>query len=118
MTSLQTLEQLFWSHVQLCQHGLQCRRCCWLWQGTRTRQGYGYLRVDSQIVSAHRVAMELAHGALLFPFVSGCFSRHQRQPLRVLSLHTCDRPPCVNPAHLFPGTFHDNCRDAMQKGHR
>ena len=116
MTSLQELEQRFWSQVHLCSHGVRCYRCCWEWQGRKTRLGYGKLVLDGQIVGAHRLALELAHGACLLPFTFGCFAHSARQPLRILGLHRCDNPSCVNWHHLFVGTYQDNIRDAIRKG--
>jgi hypothetical protein len=33
-----------------------------------------------------------------------------------MALHSCDRPACVNPNHLRPGSKSDNMRDAAERG--
>ncbi|MET4698999.1 DNA-directed RNA polymerase subunit RPC12/RpoP [Constrictibacter sp. MBR-5] len=31
--------------------------------------------------------------------------------------HSCDNPQCINPDHLFVGSYKDNSKDAAKKGH-
>ena len=76
---------------------------CWPWTGTTNRAGYGALWDPAQrrTVLAHRRAWELANGAI---------------PYGAYILHSCDNPPCCNPAHLRPGTAKDNARDVVERG--
>lgn len=73
---------------------------CWPWIGYRTPLGYGMIGYNKTIIPASRASWLLHHGEL--PDVLVC--------------HRCDHPWCVNPAHLFIGTFTDNNRDRAQKG--
>lgn len=76
---------------------------CWEWQGSRTARGYGQLKLPRSTtnIRAHRLAYFLATG---------------RDPQEKLVCHTCDNPPCCNPAHLFLGDDADNVQDMVAKG--
>ena len=70
---------------------------CWPWTAARNvRSGYGTFGQQK----AHRVSYFIAHGV---------------QPGQVV-MHTCDNPPCVNPAHLVSSTQIENIADRHSKG--
>lgn len=76
---------------------------CWTWMGNKNQRGYGMLWIsDAPAVKrlAHRISWELHNGAI---------------PHGLGVLHKCDNPPCVNPAHLFIGTFRENMKDKVAK---
>lgn len=72
---------------------------CWPWTGAvQRRSGHGTISVGgrgSGMEGTHRVAYRLTKGS-----IDGLQIRH-----------TCDNPPCCNPAHLIAGTHADNMRD-------
>jgi hypothetical protein len=77
---------------------------CWPYTGVRNHRGYGQFtvgRVEGQ-KPASRIALELTLGRQLEPGELAC--------------HTCDNPPCCNPAHLWLGTNSENMIDAGRKG--
>lgn len=78
---------------------------CWPWIGKK-RDGYGRFyfsaaRSAPVLVQAHRIAFELVNGPV---------------PPEIDVCHTCDNPPCCNPAHLFLGDNADNTADRTAKG--
>lgn len=87
----------FWSLVERTDDATHC----WLWQGSKTRFGYGTFILEGSHTTAHRIAYRLAHG----PVASG-----------LVVCHRCDCPSCCNPAHLFVGTQHENIADMQAKG--
>lgn len=73
---------------------------CLIWQGARTPEGYGRIKIDGRFIAAHRVHWERAHGPI---------------PAGLLVLHLCDRPACVNVDHLVLGTQRSNMFDRHRK---
>lgn len=85
----------FWSKVERGAPG-----DCWPWKAGRLKAGYGQFSMRRDTYLAHRVAFFFSHG---------------RWPTDCI-LHTCDNPPCCNPAHFTEGTKGDNNRDRGEKG--
>lgn len=96
---------LFWSRVD--KNGPVVREGlgkCWIWTGSRIKRGYGTFSIHSANWSnegAHRVSWVLVGGEI---------------PPGAFVLHSCDNPPCVNPAHLFLGDHAINMADKKRKG--
>jgi len=77
---------------------------CWIWQGSKTKDGYGVLgHGRGKQLRAHRAAYMVKHGDI---------------PQNVFVCHKCDNPLCINTDHLFLGTAKDNTQDMIQKKRR
>lgn len=77
---------------------------CWPWIGAR-RTG----RCDHPLFSINAKPISATHVALLFD------GRPRPAAPNNCALHSCDNPPCVNPAHLRWGTHRDNTDDALER---
>jgi integrase len=82
---------------------------CWEFDGFRTKswgdraRGYGQTSYRGKQWPTHRLAYFLHHGSI-------------DETLDVM--HSCDNPPCCNPAHLSQGTRMQNIRECVAKGRR
>ena len=88
---------IFWAKVSKAPHP----KGCWEWTGWRDKDGYGAFRHDGNNKRTHRLSFQMHVGPI---------------PDGLQICHTCDNPPCVNPAHLFAGTHQDNIDDKVEKG--
>lgn len=78
---------------------------CWSWTASinARRDGYGRFWIKRVEYRTNRMAYWLHYGV---------------DPADQDACHTCDNPPCCNPAHLFKGTRAANLEDMTRKKRR
>lgn len=75
-------------------------RGCWIWTSAKSG-GYGHFYLNGEVEKAHRASYRLFKGEI---------------PAGLVVRHACDRPVCVNPAHLEVGRVADNVNDTLIRG--
>ena len=76
---------------------------CHEWTGAKNYDGYGVIWFEGYSWATHRVAYELANGAI------------SQSSEKFWVLHKCDNPSCCNPEHLYVGSPSDNARDCAER---
>jgi hypothetical protein len=73
---------------------------CWEWNGARSSDGYGSIKVKGRMEGTHRVMWQVVKGDI---------------PYGMNVLHKCDNPCCINLEHLWLGSHQDNMADMVSK---
>ncbi len=76
---------------------------CWIFKKGKSSGGYGCITYKGKQQRAHRVSYLLFNGDIK----KGLFV-----------CHSCDRPSCINPTHLWIGTNQDNIKDMFSKNRK
>lgn len=95
-----TLESILES-VVMCEHGMGCNKCCWLWKGQVSKKGYGKVSYLNDKHIAHSLIFKLHHSLALY--TGEC------------CLHTCDIPLCCNWNHIYIGDTKQNVQDKVER---
>jgi len=74
---------------------------CWNFTGGKNNIGYGMIRDNKRMRTAHRVSYEEHKGPI---------------PHGLCVMHSCDNTLCCNPNHLSLGTHKQNSDDMISKG--
>jgi len=90
-------ETMFWARVDKTP-GQGPKGECWEWQGYRDEHGYGKIGFQNTTWRSHRLTW---------------FYLFNEVPNVVC--HSCDNPPCCNPAHLSNGTHAQNSAEAWER---
>lgn len=78
---------------------------CWLWLGWKN-QNMGHVMLWDSRQHCDRPASQIAWEIF-----------HRKAfPKKLVSCHSCDNPPCVNPLHIRAGTLKSNAYECIAKG--
>lgn len=88
---MKTFHERFWEKVSKSDG-------CWQWIGQINLDGYGKIKSDGRLKSAHRISYEMAKGPI--------------EPGKLID-HACHNRSCVNPDHLRPVTQKQNLENQV-----
>ncbi len=101
LRSLKNAVRFFRANPHKLRDRISRSRGCWPWHGAKNTYGYGVITwAPGEQVRVSRIVYWLHYG---------------RNPKYLFVCHTCDRPECCNPRHLFLGSPSDNSQDSVAK---
>lgn len=75
---------------------------CWICVShSKNTHGYPTIYINNKSTGIHRYMYKKFKGEI---------------PEGLCACHKCDNPACINPEHLFIGTYKDNAQDKISKG--
>lgn len=99
----------FWARVKL-----GAENECWEWTGACHTFGHGAVNVGVRPFEWGEAT--LGPGNMVTSRVAWVLANRRNVPEGMVVMHSCDNPPCCNPAHLTLGTRLDNNQDCHRKG--
>lgn len=76
---------------------------CHLYQGSLNKDGYARPRIDGKLMLLHRAVYAHKYGPI---------PNHKT----LIVCHKCGNRSCINPLHLYLGTYEDNAEDMVRHG--
>lgn len=85
---------------RLQKYDIEPEKGCWIWKGSKSKNGYGQIKVNKTTKEVHRVSYQEYKGKI---------------PTGMIVRHICDVKHCLNPDHLILGTHKQNMKDMTDR---
>ena len=106
-----SIEERFWSKVRRTNR-------CWLWIGAVGTNGYGFIRIRDRRAKRppKGIPNDFIHLSHILAHRLSYYIHHGSIPPGKIVCHHCNVKICVNPNHIYSGTYSDNAHDTIKSG--